>query len=118
MSGYALLLTLGWCAGMIAVMTVVLKIATRVTPLRMGARWIAFWVVVIIGFGLVVTGAVGMFGYPIELGLEGELALPFALVFVAGLPWAPLALFSLVVIPFREQRKAGVRFDDTVQGDE
>ena len=52
-----------------------------------------------------------------ELGLEGELALPFALVFVAGMPWAPLALFSLVVIPFREERKAGVRFDDTVQKD-
>lgn len=117
MTGHVLLLTLGWCAGMIAVMTIVLMIAGRVTLLRMGARWIAFWVVETIAFGLVIAGAVGMFGYPMELGLEGELALPFALVFVAGMPWAPLALFSLVVIPFREERKAGVRFDDTVQKD-
>lgn len=117
MSGYVLLLTLGWCVGMIVVMSIVLMIANRVTPRRMRARWIAFWVVEIIAIGLVVAAAVGMFGYSGDLGLEGELALPFALVFVAGLPWAPLALFSLVVIPFREERKAGVRFDDTVQGD-
>ena len=118
MSGHVLLLTLGWCVGMIAVMTAVLMIANRVTPVRMRARWIAYFVVVALGFVLVIVAAVGMFGYPKKLGLEGELVLAFALIFVANLPWSVLALFTLVVTPFREQRKAGVRFDDTVQGDD
>ncbi len=115
MSGYTLLLTLGWCLVMVVFMSLVLSIARRVTPRRIRARWIAFFFVEFVATAMVVTGAVGLFGYPHELGIEGEMALPFALIFVAGLPWWPLALFSLIVIPFREERKAAVRFDDTVQ---
>jgi hypothetical protein len=118
MTGHVLLLTLGWCFGMVVVMTLVLMIANRVTPIRSRARWIAYFTVVATGFSLVLIAGIGMFGFPDALGLEGELALAFALVFVASLPWPVLGLFSLVVIPFRDQRKAGVRFDDTVQGDE
>ena len=53
---------------------------------------------------MMIAAGLGCFVWPGELGLEGDLNLPFAIIVVSGLPWTPLALFSLVVMPLREMR--------------
>ncbi|MBT5435587.1 MAG: hypothetical protein P8Q36_10840 [Alphaproteobacteria bacterium] len=104
MTGSGFLGALGWALVMTVVMTAALIIAKRVTPRTLRARWIAFALVDLLAVTMMIAAGLGCFVWPGELGLEGDLNLPFAIIVVSGLPWTPLALFSLVVMPLREMR--------------